>query len=478
MLDEKQLLDFFKRIQKDLKENFETRYGLTDKIRAIDKLINVFPNGLEVLGCNIRDIKDSTSSMIVKYNPNNLDAPFKYRGFADVKDVSELENVISQVFGIQWHLKIKENTLSVSFSEDKQSFFYIKNENSMAESISKFFEFIISQDIMEAFELSVKGINDKIYSINLKDTEEKYKKILELPNGKSLVIFDLPFEMVLDKDRYDFTYKTKVGEIRLVTLRALYGDGRPSLMGVHTGISFTRVIIIYPFEETTCKDDEVLIYAINIINEIIEVFRIVTNYYFIPNLSLNDIKEYRIFIQGKGSTMSAKIKDSFSPHFKYENMIESKDYSPSFAKYLKGDMKIPLHESLLSNSKRHFYYQNYQYAIFESVIALETVIYKFIENNYRDLNIPKKKINKFLIDIGLTNAINIVMIPFISQKNKHEISKLISDCKGAITFRNKIAHEGLRDFEIKEVANHIKSIERLIEIMVNNNEIDSSIISD
>ena len=167
--------------------------------------------------------------------------------------------------------------------------------------------------------------------------------------------------------------------------------------------------------------------------------------------------------------MSAKIKDSFSPYFKYENMIESKDYSPSFSKYLKGDMKIPLHKTLLSNSKRHFYYQNYQYAIFESVIALETVIYKFIEKNYLNLNISKNKVNKFLIDVGLTNAINIVIIPFISQKNKDESSKLISDCKGAITFRNKIAHEGLRDFEIEEVANHIKSIERLIEIIVNSN---------
>jgi hypothetical protein len=74
MLDEKQLLEFFKRIQKDLKENFETRHGLTDKIRAIDKLINAFPNRLEVLGCNIRDIKDSTSSMVIKYDSNNLDA--------------------------------------------------------------------------------------------------------------------------------------------------------------------------------------------------------------------------------------------------------------------------------------------------------------------------------------------------------------------------------------------------------------------
>lgn len=469
MLDEKQLLEFFKRVQTGLKDNFETRYGLTDKIRAIDKLINVFPNGLEVLGCNIRDIKDSTSSMIIKYDPNNLDVPFKYRGFADVKDVHELEHSISQVFGIQWHLEIEENTLSVSSSEDKQSLFYIKNEYSMVQSISKFFEFIISQDIMEAFELSVKGINDKIHSIHLKDTGDKYKKILELPKDKSLVIFDLPFEMVLNKDRYDFTYKTKIGEIRLVTLRALYGDGRPPLMGLHTGVSFSRVIIIYPFEETTCEDDEVLIYAINIVNKIIDIFRIITNYYFIPNLSLNDIKEYHIHIQGKGSTMAAKIKDSFSPHFKYEDIMECEEYSPLFAKYLIGDMTIPLHESLLSNSKRHFYYQNYQYAIFESVIALETVIYKFIEKNYLNLNISKNKVNKFLIDVGLTNAINIVIIPFISQKNKDESSKLISDCKGAITFRNKIAHEGLRDFEIEEVANHIKSIERLIEIIVDSN---------
>jgi hypothetical protein len=469
MIDEKQLLEFFKRIQKDLKENFETRHGLTDKIRAIDKLINAFPNGLEVIGCNIRDTKDSTSSMVIKYDSNNLDASFKYRGFFDVKDVHELENVISKVFGIQWHLEIEENTLSISSSEDKQFFFYIKNEKSMIESVSNFFEYIISQDTMEAFELSVEGINDKIYSINLKDTEEKYKKILELPNNKSLVIFDLPFEMVLDKDRYDFTYKNKVGEIRLVTLRALYGDGRPPLMGLHTGVPFSRVVIIYPFEETTCEDDEVLICAINIINEIIEIFRIVTNYYFIPNLSLTDIKEYRIFIQGKGSIMAAKIKDSFSPYFEYENQIEKEDYSPLFAKYLKGDMTIPIHKTLLLNSKRHFYYQNYQYAIFESVIALETVIYRFLENKYRELNVSKNKVDEFLVDIGLTNAITVVIFPFISHENKNELFKLISNCNGAITFRNKIAHEGLKDFEIEEVANHMKSIERLLEIIVNSN---------
>ena len=52
---------------------------------------------------------------------------------------------------------------------------------------------------------------------------------------------------------------------------------------------------------------------------------------------------------------------------------------------------------------------------------------------------------------------------------KNELFKLISDCKGAITFRNKIAHKGLKDFEIEDVANHIKSIERLIEIIVNSN---------
>ncbi|MCK4688541.1 MAG: hypothetical protein KAT66_10455 [Candidatus Lokiarchaeota archaeon] len=469
MIDEKQLLKFFKRTQKDLKENFEARYGITDKKRAIDRLISVFPNGLEIFVSNIRSIKDSTSSMIIKYDPNNLDAPFKYHGFYDVNDVHELEYVILDIFGIQWHLEINENTLSVSSSEDKQSYFYIKNESSMIESISKFFEFHISQNIMGAFELSVEGINDKIHSITLKDTQEKYKKILELPNDKSLVIFDLPFKMVLENDRYDFIHKNKMGEIRLVTLTALYGDGRPPLMGLRTGLPFSRVIIIYPFEKATCEDDEVLIYAINIMNEIIEAFRIVTNYYFIPNLSINDIKEYRIFIQGKGSIMAAKIRDSYSPYFKYENQIKKEDYSPLFAKYLKGDEPISLYITLLSNSKRHFYYQNYQYAIFESVIALETVIYRFLENNYRELNISKNKINKFLVDIGLTNAISVAIIPFISQENKDEFAKLLSECKGAITLRNKIAHEGLRDFEIEEVANYIKSIERLIDIIVNSN---------
>ena len=131
-------------------------------------------------------------------------------------------------------------------------------------------------------------------------------------------------------------------------------------------------------------------------------------------------------------------------------------------------MQKPIYLTLLSNSKRHFYYQNYQYAILESVIALETVIYRFLESKYREKGVSDSKIKQFLSDAGLTNEISVVILPFIPNENQVELAKLISKCKGAITLRNKIAHKGYRDFEIKQVANYIKSIERLIEILENN----------
>ena len=106
---------------------------------------------------------------------------------------------------------------------------------------------------------------------------------------------------------------------------------------------------------------------------------------YLQNVSLNDIKEYIYFVKGIGSTRGANFKSSFSPYFKYRTDPDKKEYSPTFSKIIQSKEDIPLYKKLLLNSKRHFYTQNYQYSLFEAVLALEIVIHDFYEKKYREL---------------------------------------------------------------------------------------------
>ena len=108
--------------------------------------------------------------------------------------------------------------------------------------------------------------------------------------------------------------------------------------------------------------------------------------------------------------------------------------------------------------------EDFRVATIESVTALEIVLSNFIKKQGKKLRISKKELNNFIKEVGLTGNISIVL-KMLTKGLEQIDDDTIATCKGAITTRNKILHEGLREVYSTDAEKRIVAIEKMLEYL-------------
>lgn len=117
---------------------------------------------------------------------------------------------------------------------------------------------------------------------------------------------------------------------------------------------------------------------------------------------------------------------------------------------------VPLWAELMLNAEQYLYQGDYRHSVLESVIGLEVVLAAFITKACTEKGILEKEAEKFIEDVGITGNIKITLRLLLDPSIQIE-DEVLQKCKGGITIRNKIVHEGRKDVtetEAKDTLTH------------------------
>lgn len=126
---------------------------------------------------------------------------------------------------------------------------------------------------------------------------------------------------------------------------------------------------------------------------------------------------------------------------------------------------IPFHKDLLMNAAEHIYQGNYRHSILESVIALELVVSRFIVIRCKAKSIGKEEMEQFIHNVGIKGNIGVMVKALVESKNMPE-EKVFEKCKGGISIRNDIVHEGRQNVLEQEAKDTLVYARRLINFLV------------
>jgi len=202
------------------------------------------------------------------------------------------------------------------------------------------------------------------------------------------------------------------------------------------------------------------------LNRFIETIRYVTQEYWIEPIRYQDITEYKVSYWD-GTKVLCEVDSGFSLGIggvivgsghpfvlNDEKMLELKNY-------LENEYTLDISNILLLNSKDACLQEDFRLATIEAVTALEIVLYRFFRKQSKKLGIPDERLNEFIVNVGLTGNINVVL-KMLTKDMEQIDDETIPTCTGAITARNKILHEGLHEVIPNETEKRIISIEKMI----------------
>ena len=206
--------------------------------------------------------------------------------------------------------------------------------------------------------------------------------------------------------------------------------------------------------------------VLRFLNRFIGAVRYVTEEYWVEPVRYQDVTEYKVsYWDGKkrypvalalldSGVGGIKMGTAHPFQIKAEKMQELKTI-------LVNQSKLDASKIFILNSKDACLQEDYRRAILEAVTALEIVLYEFIMKQGEKLDIPKKKLEDFIVDVGLTGNITVVLK--MLAKGLEQIDKdTLGKCKGAIKIRNKILHEGFRKVTSTDTEERIIAIEKMI----------------
>lgn len=311
----------------------------------------------------------------------------------------------------------------------------------------------------------------------------------------TVLSFDLPF-MIPIPDRI---YEVKTGNrVALISTKKIWREkvsgfssssGRVELLFDKYGLSgFTSIKIKFPWkmpETARAAGRQVALFvephisaprnknketAIKFVNRLIEVTRIVYGHFYLRNVGYPDILSWKqsywdgqktilaglvIFDHGCGGIRATAGKMS------EEQARKEKEKLQDFLSILKNDTSISLEHIFLANAKDACIQEDFRIATLEGVTALEIVLYRFIRSRGKELRIPVRGLEDFIVKVGLTGNLRIVL-RMLTEGLEQLDSRIVGSCSGAIRTRNKILHKGLRDIPAKETEKRVKNIEKMI----------------
>jgi len=308
------------------------------------------------------------------------------------------------------------------------------------------------------------------------------------PNSQTVIVFDLPYAIPVP----DGSYQVKVGlNVGTVVIKRVQ---KPEVVGFsgkgffqlkfdkYGKSSFSSISLTLPwivnFQEQGRKP--VLLgnipprhkakeIVVHFLNRFVETVRYVTLEYWVEPVRYQDLLRYDAYYWD-GTNKYPAIKAILDTGvggigFSMEHPFQMKEEKlKQLTDLLRNGDDLEASRIFILNSKDACLQEDFRLATIESVTALEIVLYKFIRQQGKKLKIPKKQLNNFIKEVGLSGNIDIVL-KMLTKGLEQIDGEVATTCKGAITTRNKILHEGLREVYSTDAENRIVAIEKMLEYL-------------
>jgi len=203
--------------------------------------------------------------------------------------------------------------------------------------------------------------------------------------------------------------------------------------------------------------------AVQVINRVIEVCRHFSRRYHLSTISYIDILDYDFWVEKDGKFLKdPKIKTIFKGPIKIT--AGNSDYEKVHQKIinaLENGEQIDICQNLLLRAKEFFINESYPFALLESVIALEITMSNFIRLKTTRIGIKEERVDEFIKGVSCKDRIDIVL-KMLTEGLPQIDENVLGKCKGAITLRNKVVHDGLGGISEKEAEDSILNIEKFI----------------
>jgi len=309
---------------------------------------------------------------------------------------------------------------------------------------------------------------------------------------KTIISFDLPFIIPISDGIYETNTEKSSASVKTTEIRkGTVPDSRAQ--GLETEAMFdkygfsghTHIDVIFPYEmpKNNFTGRRVTLFithipsrpknknkelAINVVNRLIDVVRIINGKYYLRNINYSDIPSWKLYYwDGKKQIVGEEYETDYgiilikATGISEEIAKGKNDTLEKIKSMLKNNDEIPIEQIFLANSKDACLEEDFRTATIESVVALEFVLYRFIIKKGFEIGINKEEFKKFIQDVGLTKNIKVVL-KMLTVGLEQPDEEVISKCLGAITVRNKIMHIGLSDIPPSETEDRIINIEKMI----------------
>src|SRR3989344_1126734 len=206
--------------------------------------------------------------------------------------------------------------------------------------------------------------------------------------------------------------------------------------------------------------DEARTFTLRIINKFISLYR-----YFddaavhLVNLIESDLMDFSVEKDGRAS-----FAIGFGGGITPLNPQKIASVSSMLENAIRNGYEIPLWRELILNAEHYCYIDDFRMAILESVTALELVISKFISGELFAAGIKEKEIKEFIKETGVAKGLNVVVRLLVGKSGMPD--DLLEKCKGTITKRNKIVHEGRKETNYQSTKDSIIAIYQLIQLLL------------
>lgn len=303
----------------------------------------------------------------------------------------------------------------------------------------------------------------------------------------TIITFNLPYAIPIPDGRYRVKIGRHVSIIAVKriqkTLEGIAGTGNIQMPFDKYGkSSFSSIQMELPFVLNPLEKGRQLLLlgdipprskskeiALRFLNRLIEAVRYITEEYWVEPARYQDILAYQIFYwDGKKRYPAAQILldtgvggvrlgGGHPFQLEPEKMRE-------LISILEKEKKLETSKLFLLNSKDACLQEDFRLAIVESVTALETVLYRFIRMQGEKLEIPKDEVDHFIVDVGLTGNLKVVL-KMLTDGLEQVDAEILSKCKGAIKIRNNILHEGFMKVSSTDTEEQVNAIEKMIDYL-------------
>lgn len=310
-----------------------------------------------------------------------------------------------------------------------------------------------------------------------------------LPNNSVTVfVFDLPYAIPAPDGKYEIKVRDRTGTLILIRVQKEQVAGFKGQANIQIKFdkygksSFSKIRLTLPwvvdFEQKGRQPvllgaipprDKAKEIVIQFLNRFIETVRYVTGEYWVEPARYQDLLAYEAFYWDGVKKYPAQltlidtgvggigIGRSHPFHL-------SEEKSAQLADLLRNGTELDSSSIFILNAKDACLQEDFRLATVEAVTALEIVLYSFIRKQGDKLGISRRILNNFIKEVGLTGNINVVL-KMLTKGLKQIEANIEATCKGAITTRNNILHEGFRDIPSTDTENRVIAIEKMLDYL-------------